>query len=71
MVFSENISALKLAENPVFHQFIRDVLKYGIISVGHVSTEDMLADLMTRALTKGKHKKWVKIMGLTMLTIDR
>ena len=64
-IFCDNHGALKLAENPVFHKrskhidiryhFVREVLKAGELKLNHVPTENMLADLMTKALPRPKH----------------
>lgn len=73
-ILTDNKESIKLAENPVFHKrtkhidirhhFIRDALKNKLIDVNFVPTEDMGADILTKALTSAKHYKCCKIMGL-------
>jgi hypothetical protein len=73
-ILTDNTGSIKLAENPIFHKrtkhidirhhFIRDALKNGIINVNFVSTEDMGADILTKALPSAKHYKCCKIIGL-------
>ncbi|PKU68003.1 Retrovirus-related Pol polyprotein from transposon TNT 1-94 [Dendrobium catenatum] len=65
-VFCDNTSAIALANNPIFHartkhievdcHFIRDCIKKNKISVHHISTEDQLADLFTKALPTHRFK---------------
>lgn len=73
-LLTDNKGSIKLAENPVYHKrtkhidirhhFIRDTLKNGIIDVDFVPTEDMGADILTKALTSAKHYKCLKIIGV-------
>ena len=61
-LFCDNMSAISMAKNPVFHQktrhinrrfhFIREALQEGKISVKFCSSEDQLADIFTKALPK-------------------
>lgn len=73
-VFNDNNGALKLSENPVFHQrtkhinvrhhFVRDVVKSGLLKVEHISTDDMAADVLTKGLSGPKHVKCLKKLGM-------
>lgn len=59
-LFCDNISALALANNSVFHahtkhitcnfHFMRDCIKSKEIIVHHISTHDLIVDLLTKAL---------------------
>ena len=59
-LYCDNESAIKIAHNPVqhlktkniqiCHDFLRDHVLKGDISVDHVSTEDQLADIFTKPL---------------------
>lgn len=74
IVSNDNLSALKLAENSTFHgrskhidmryHFIRDALKMKQLTVQHVSTDRMPADVLTKGLSKSRHISCVKMMGL-------
>lgn len=80
VLFNDNIGAKKLAENPTYHarskyidirhHFVREALKNRKISVHHLSTEDMPADMMTKALSKGKHSRCLKLCGLKESRLD-
>lgn len=72
---TDSRSAMFLAQDPVFHgrskhidikyHFIRDVLKNNkSIKLGHVPTESMLADVLTKALPCIKHYKCMDGLGL-------
>ncbi|CAB0042346.1 unnamed protein product [Trichogramma brassicae] len=64
IIYNDNQSAGKLATNPVFHarskhidiraHFVREVLKDGKFTLEYLPTEDMIADILTKALPKPK-----------------
>jgi hypothetical protein len=70
----DNQSAIRLAKNPEFHQrtkhiqikyhFIREQLKNGIIDLQYVSTEDQLADILTKPLETNRFQKLREKMGI-------
>lgn len=74
-IFNDNQGAQKLSANPVHHKrskhidvrhhFIRDTVGQGLISVKHVSTDEMLADVLTKGLPNSKHKFLVSKLGLS------
>lgn len=75
MVYNDNRGAKLLAENQVFHQrtkhidiryhFIRAVLARGRdIYLEYLPTEEMIADVLTKALPGPKHHHCLKQMGL-------
>lgn len=65
-IYNDNLSAQKLIKNPtshsrtkhidIRHHFIRDVVKSGRISIEYLSTDKMIADVLTKALSKPKHE---------------
>ena len=73
-IFVDNQGAMKLAENPQFHNrtkhidicyhFIRDTLAAGEIVLQYLPTADMVADIMTKPLPRKKHEKHSGAMGL-------
>lgn len=73
-VYNDNASALKLSKNPVFHartkhiairhHFIKEVLCEGKFKLKYLRTNDMVADVLTKALSGPKHIKCVKELGL-------
>lgn len=60
----DNLSAVAISKNPVFHRqtkhikikfhFIREVQQANEVILVHCSSEDQLADLLTKALPKDK-----------------
>lgn len=74
---SDNLGAQSLARNPVYHarskhidvkhNFIREVLQEGSVEIYYVPTEDMIADVLTKGLSKEKHFKFVKQLGVSNL----
>ena len=64
----ENTSAIQLAKNGNFtgrskhisvrHWFLHDLYSDGLISIAHVSTEDQIADICTKALSRGIFEKF-------------
>ena len=71
----DNQSCIKLVRNPVLHQrsrhidiryhFIREKVQGGIISFIYCNSEDMVADILTKAVTQQKQEKCSNEMGLT------
>ena len=78
ILFTDNQGAIALAKNPEYHahtkhidiklHFIRQHIEEGWIQLIYCPTDDMIADIMTEALAKEKHKKFVRWMGLTTTT---
>ncbi|KAG5864190.1 hypothetical protein JTB14_031639 [Gonioctena quinquepunctata] len=71
------IAAIKLAENPEYHHrtkhihirhfFVRELVLDSFIQVKKVSSEDQLADIMTKPLFKPRLKMLRNAMGLTRI----
>jgi hypothetical protein len=61
----DNQGAIKLVHNPVFHErtkhievryhFMREVVEDGIVKIVYLSTDNMTADIMTKALCYPLH----------------
>jgi hypothetical protein len=74
-LYVDNQSAIKLIQNPVAHDrtkhidikyhFIRDAQARGIIKVEYCPTERQVADVLTKPLSREKHKRFTEQMGLT------
>ena len=68
------MGALKLAENPVFHQrskhvdikyhYIRDTLRDGTVKIEHVPTTEVVADFLTKGLQRKKHMDCLMRAGM-------
>ena len=76
-LFNDNQSAIKLAKNPVFHSrskhieirfhFIRQAIQDYPILLEYLPTEEMSADVLTKALPIDKHRKCANGLGLLNL----
>ena len=73
-LYVDNQSAIKLIQNPIAHDrtkhinikyhFIWDVEAKGIIKVEYCPTSEQVADVLTKALSREKHKQFMEQMGL-------
>ncbi|CAL9028013.1 unnamed protein product [Prunus brigantina] len=67
-LYCDNQSAVRLAENPVFHartkhveihyHFIREKVLQEEIEMRHINTDDQVADLFTKGLSTGKFENF-------------
>lgn len=75
-VYCDNQSAIELNKNNVFHgqskhvdiryHYSREVRDKGEISISYLRSDEMIADLLTKSLTKAKHEKCVELLGLSL-----
>ncbi len=78
VIYCDNIGSILLVNNPVYHartkhievyyHFIREKVLIKKINLIHVSTEDQVADIFTKALSTNKLKKFRKM--LDVLEVD-
>lgn len=78
VLHNDNNGALKLARNPVYHarskhidirhHFVREALEKKEFTLKYLPTQDMVADILTKSLTRIKHEKLSNLMKLS--TID-
>jgi len=74
VIYCDNISSILLANNSVYHartkhievhyHFIRKKVLAKEIDLIHVSIEDQVADIFTKALGTDKIKKFKKMLGV-------
>jgi hypothetical protein len=74
VIYCDNISSILLANNSIYHartnhievhyHFIREKILAKEIDLVHVSTEDQVADIFTKALGTDKLKKFQKMLGV-------
>lgn len=74
VIYNDNMGALKLAENPVFHarskhidirhHFVRENLHEGRLRIEHVSSDRNVADLFTKSLPRVKIEGFAHDCGL-------
>jgi len=77
MLYSDSLSAISLAANPVYHartkhvgrdvHFVRDEIIRGTIATKHVSTTSQLADIMTKALGRREFDAFLLKLGICNL----
>ena len=73
-LFEDNQSAIALAKNPVHHarskhidiqhHYIREKIESKEIDINYMSTDEMIADALTKPLARPKFSKFVADMGL-------
>jgi len=78
VIYCDNQSCIKLTENPVFHDrskhidiryhSIRDYVQRGIVKLEFVSTDEQVADILTKALPRGKHVHFRDKLGVVRNT---
>jgi len=74
IIYCDNISSILLAYNLVYHartkdievhyHFIREKILTKEIDLIHVSTEDQVANIFTKALGTNKLRKFLKMFGV-------
>jgi hypothetical protein len=80
VIYCDNISSILLANNPVYHartkhievhyHFIREKVLAKKINLIHVSTEDQVVDIFTKALGTDKLKKFQKMLGVLEVDLN-
>ena len=50
------------------YHFIRDWGQRGALQLAYVSTDDQVADILTKSLPKGKHERFRDMMGVVANT---
>ena len=73
-LYCDNLSAIRLAENPIFHartkhvevhyHFIREKVLQEEIELEHVKTENQAADLFTKGLSGSKLESFCRQLGM-------
>ena len=73
-LYSDNMLALTLTKNAVLHSrtkhidirhhFIRDLVAKGTVEVMFCSTNQQVADILTKSLSSGKHEYFRLQMGI-------
>jgi transposase InsO family protein len=78
VIYCDNQSCIKLTENPVFHDrskhidiryhSIRDYVQRGIVKLEFVPTDEQVADILTKALPRGKNVHFRDKLGVVRNT---
>lgn len=74
-IYNDNQGAGMLCKNPIFHNrtkhvdirhhFVRERIEEGDVDVKYMSTEEMPADVLTKALSFVKHENCIMKLGVT------
>lgn len=77
-LYCDNLSAIKLADYPVFHartkhvevhyHFIREKVLRGDVDMRHIGTNGQIADIFTKGLNGVKIEEFRKKLGVVMST---
>jgi len=80
VIYCDNINSILLANNPVYHvrtkhievhyHFIREKVLAKEIDLIHVSTENQVADIFTKALGINKLRKFRKMLGVLEVDLN-
>ena len=80
LLYEDNQGAMELSKNPKFHNrtkrdvsfhFVREKVNSKAIKVSYCPTERMLADIMTKALTKVKFEEFRSKLGVTLTLLKK
>jgi hypothetical protein len=74
IIYCDNSSTIKLSKNPVMHgrskhidvrfHFLRDLTRDGVVTLLHCHTQEQLADIMTKPLTRVVFERLRMMMGV-------
>lgn len=74
VIMEDNQGAIGIAKNPILHSrtkhidikyhYVREALQEGIIILRYCSTDNMIADLLTKGLPKERFKTLCRAMGM-------
>ena len=78
VIHCDNQSCIKLTENPVFHDrskhieiryhFIKDCVQRVVVKLEYITTDEQVADILTKSLPGGKHVYFRDKMGVVRNT---
>jgi len=81
VIYSDSQGSIALAKNPEHHDrtkhidiqyhFIRHQVTVGTVALQYISTEDMVADVLTKPLSKERHRMLITRMGVEAVPCRR
>jgi len=73
-LYCDNLSAINISKNPIQHSitkhidiqhhFIRDLVEDKVVTLEHVTTEEQLADIFTKALDVKQFERLMSKLGI-------
>jgi hypothetical protein len=79
VIYSNNLSSIQLAKNPVFHartkhievhyHFVRERVLSGEVELQHVPTDRQTANIFTKSLGLDKLRQFSRALGLRHLDV--
>ena len=73
-IWCDNQSCIKLSENPVFHDkskhievryhYIQDIVEKGVVKLQYLATDEQVADVLTKPLSKVKLEYFREKLGV-------
>lgn len=77
LIYCDNQSCIRLSHNPMFHKrtkhidvrhhYVRDVVANKLIKLEYIQTNEMVADIFTKALSSNKHCKFLTLLGIVSI----
>ena len=74
MIYSDSQGAIALGKNPehhkrtkhidIQHHYVREQVAAGAVALSYISTDDMVADALTKPLAAARHTKLIAEMGV-------
>jgi hypothetical protein len=74
VILCDNQSCIKMTENPVFqdgskhieirYHFIRDMVQRGVLKLQYISTDEQIADALTKPLSRVKFEHFRDKLGI-------
>ena len=74
VIYCDNQSCIKMSENPVDHDrskhidtryhYIRDMVQKGAVQLQYLSTDEQIADILTKPLTRVKFEYFRAKLGV-------
>jgi hypothetical protein len=79
-IYSDSQGGIALTKNPEYHSrtkhidiqhhFVREHVLLGNVKFHYVCTQDMLADVLTKALSRDQHNKLIRLFGLVKMNTN-
>jgi hypothetical protein len=81
VILCDNQSCIKMTENPVFHDkskhieiwyhYIRDMVQRGVVKLQYVGTDEQVADVLTKPLSRVKFEYFRDKLGIVRKDLPR